>query len=148
VHIGSELCGRPPSIESLMDVLRKHHRPGSPAHLIYSSHEGCEGLTTRFFTQLIRAQWNLNTTRPQRSDSRHSKFHIGAPVIEQSDGTFGDIDRHLCAMVSLPTRAITSRSKKFLFEENVLIFLLDTLYFLGQRQRLHTRQWWARLLGL
>jgi hypothetical protein len=99
VRIGSELCDRPPSIESLLMVLREHHEPGSPAHLIYSAHEGCEGLTTRFFTQLIRARWNLNTTRPHLSDARHLTFHIGAPVIEQSDGTFGDIDRHLCAMV-------------------------------------------------
>ena len=99
VRIGSELCDRPPSIESLMAALREHHQPGFPAHLIYSAHEGCEGLTTRFFTQLIRARWNLNTTRPQLSDARHPTFYLGAPVIEQSDGTFGDIDRHLCAMV-------------------------------------------------
>ena len=100
VRIGDSFCGRPPPLDGLIALLREHHEPGKPCHLIYSAHESCGELTTRYFTSLIRAQWKLNTTRYSASSGSARSTWASNPVIEPGDATWSDVDRHLCAMAN------------------------------------------------
>jgi len=95
VRVGDSFCGRPPTIRQLIAYLRIHHEPGRPCHLIFSAHESCGELTKKYFTDLITAQWRLNTSRPGLTRLSTST----APMIEDGD-SWHETDRQLCAMTN------------------------------------------------